>query len=252
MYIFSRTSFPQTVLEQYGLTRSGTLERAVSICNDSTVRVREDSVEFANTPLRLTIPKDVGPSADNYAIHAQLFQTNGEKYGAEISSDSFQLTSAIGAWNKIQLAGVSIWTEDAFPCESYGCVSECVNSTIKGSFSLDLPSSDDNHAAYLGCLSHCKGVDMAYLGLNETMSGAYTPKGAELPPQKACGVSPTASVTSDYKIPSASPTPTAEGRKGCRHCGPSADASSNGISRSQQAWSAVLTVSAVWVAIAYM
>jgi hypothetical protein len=178
----------------------------VPIC-DVSITVSENHVTFHNTSFTVTIPADVGPSGSFYALHASVFQTNGETYGAEISSGTFELTGATGNWSQSQLEDYTLWSADGYPCSSFACVKVCSDTFWR---------KNNNSDEYEKCANNCRDVSMT------SDSGATATRVASTP--AACvhlstSTVPTVGYTSTSSTSITSPSPTSAARPSL-HCPP--------------------------------
>nr|POF22327.1 hypothetical protein CFP56_36412 [Quercus suber] len=102
----------------------------------------------------LSIPSDVGPSADYYSIAIKDLTTNGPT----IYSPRFNLTSATGVYSayESQLGGAPFWDANDLPCTAYSCARTCATASY--------PSDLTDTTAYdtmKSCILRCAGVSPA-------------------------------------------------------------------------------------------
>ncbi|KAK3066979.1 hypothetical protein LTR53_016416, partial [Teratosphaeriaceae sp. CCFEE 6253] len=107
-----------------------------------------------SSPISLTIPASVGPSADYYSIAiADLSTGEGATY-----SNHFNFTGGTGNYTKYedQLGGAPFWSADALPCSAYACARQCAQAGYPGDLT-DSSAYDTMQA----CILRCPGVTPA-------------------------------------------------------------------------------------------
>ncbi|TKA74351.1 hypothetical protein B0A55_05515 [Friedmanniomyces simplex] len=107
-----------------------------------------------SSPLTLTIPASVGPSADYYSIAiADLTTSAGATY-----SNPFNLTGGTGNYTDYEthLGGAPFWDANDLPCSSYACARQCAQAGYPG----DL-TDNSAYATMRQCILRCSGVSAA-------------------------------------------------------------------------------------------
>lgn len=116
------------------------------------------------SPLTLTIPPGIGPSASYYLIGLRTLPTDAlsaltTTTAPEISySNPFTLTGANGTYSAYEnaLHGAAFWSADDLPCDAYPCARACAQ---KG-YPQDL-SEEGAYAEMSACIAECPGVSAA-------------------------------------------------------------------------------------------
>ncbi|KAF2725267.1 hypothetical protein K431DRAFT_216317 [Polychaeton citri CBS 116435] len=104
-----------------------------------------------SSPLELTIPAEVGPSADYYSIAiADLTTGQGANY-----SPAFTFSGGTGNASdyELHLGGAPFWDANSLPCSAISCVRECAQA----SYPQDL-SEDSAYNTMKTCITECPGV----------------------------------------------------------------------------------------------
>ncbi|CAK4032406.1 Hypothetical predicted protein [Lecanosticta acicola] len=107
-----------------------------------------------SSPINLTIPAGVGPSADYYSIAIADLTTNQ----ASTYSNRFNLTGADGNYTAYEdsLGGSPFWSADDLPCTAYPCARECAQA----SYPQDLTDTKA-YQTMTKCILACNGVTPA-------------------------------------------------------------------------------------------
>lgn len=104
-----------------------------------------------NSPLNVTIPASVGPSADYYSLaFSDLTANAGPQY-----SNMFNLTGGTGVPTEYEqhLDGAPFWNADDLPCSAYDCARQCAQA----SYPNDL-SDPTAYNTMKSCILKCPGV----------------------------------------------------------------------------------------------
>ncbi|KAF2812381.1 uncharacterized protein BDZ99DRAFT_569069 [Mytilinidion resinicola] len=147
-----------------------TLIKAISVC-DPSITVYDQYVQISNTTYKVTIPANIGPSGPHYVLKSQLIQTDGSRYGAELSSDVFDLTSATGNWAYTQLQGYTLWSADGVPCTGFPCVKNC----SEAAHNAYQKSNNASDSAYQDCANSCPGVNINFNSTQQPTQPTSTP-----------------------------------------------------------------------------
>ncbi|KAK4961927.1 hypothetical protein LTR10_002420 [Elasticomyces elasticus] len=107
-----------------------------------------------SSPVSLTIPASVGPSAGYYSIAIADLTTSG----GPTFSNRFNLTGGTGNYTEYEshLGGAPFWDADDLPCSSYECARQCAQAGY--------PTDLTDNAAYetmRSCILKCPGVSPA-------------------------------------------------------------------------------------------
>lgn len=104
-----------------------------------------------SSPLNLTVPASVGPSADYYSIAiSDITSSQGATY-----SNVFNLTGGTGNYTEYEqhLGGAPFWDASDLPCSSYACARKCAQA----SYPDDL-SDGSAYTTMKTCIMQCPGV----------------------------------------------------------------------------------------------
>ncbi|KAI7312304.1 hypothetical protein KC315_g12035 [Hortaea werneckii] len=104
-----------------------------------------------SSPTNISIPSDVGPSADYYSIAiSDLSTSQGATY-----SNMFNFTGGTGNYTAYEnnLGGASFWSADDLPCSAYPCARQCAMA----SYPDDL-TDQDAYDTMKECINDCSGV----------------------------------------------------------------------------------------------
>ncbi|KAK3657730.1 hypothetical protein LTR56_002108 [Elasticomyces elasticus] len=107
-----------------------------------------------SSPVSLTIPSSVGPSAGYYSIAiADLTTSGGPTY-----SNRFNLTGGTGNYTEYEshLGGAPFWDADDLPCSSYECARQCAQA----GYPTDL-TDNGAYETMRACILKCPGVSPA-------------------------------------------------------------------------------------------
>ncbi|KAK3626170.1 hypothetical protein LTR56_019958 [Elasticomyces elasticus] len=107
-----------------------------------------------SSPVSLTIPASVGPSAGYYSIAiADLTMSGGPTY-----SNRFNLTGGTGNYTEYEkhLGGAPFWDADDLPCSSYECARQCAQA----GYPTDL-TDNGAYETMRACILKCPGVSPA-------------------------------------------------------------------------------------------
>ncbi|KAK4901013.1 hypothetical protein LTR27_002197 [Elasticomyces elasticus] len=107
-----------------------------------------------SSPVSLTIPASVGPSAGYYSIAiADLTTSGGPTY-----SNRFNLTGGTGNYTEYEkhLGGAPFWDADDLPCSSYECARQCAQA----GYPTDL-TDNGAYGTMRACILKCPGVSPA-------------------------------------------------------------------------------------------
>ncbi|KAK5685434.1 hypothetical protein LTS10_003512 [Elasticomyces elasticus] len=107
-----------------------------------------------SSPVSLTIPASVGPSAGYYSIAiADLTTSGGPTY-----SNRFNLTGGTGNYTEYEkhLGGAPFWDADDLPCSSYECARQCAQA----GYPTDL-TDNGAYETMRACILKCPGVSPA-------------------------------------------------------------------------------------------
>ncbi|KAF2768368.1 hypothetical protein EJ03DRAFT_337008 [Teratosphaeria nubilosa] len=103
------------------------------------------------SPVNLSIPASVGPSASYYSIAvADVTTSQGATY-----SNRFNFTGGTGNYTEYEnhLGGAAFWDADDLPCSSYECARQCAQA----SYPDDLTSTTA-YDTMKSCILKCPGV----------------------------------------------------------------------------------------------
>lgn len=107
-----------------------------------------------SSPVNLTIPASVGPSADYYSIGiADITSSQSATY-----SNRFNFTGGSGNYTEYEshLGGAPFWSAEDLPCSSYECARQCATA----SYPDDLTTSSA-YQTMMTCILKCPGVTPA-------------------------------------------------------------------------------------------
>jgi len=106
------------------------------------------------SPVAITIPAAVGPSADYYSIGIADLTT---KEGATFSN-RFNFTGGTGNYTEYEqhLGGAPFWDANSLPCSSYECARVCAQA----GYPSDL-SQGTAYETMMSCILKCPGVEPA-------------------------------------------------------------------------------------------
>ncbi|KAI7152866.1 hypothetical protein KC349_g8732 [Hortaea werneckii] len=104
-----------------------------------------------SSPANISIPSDVGPSADYYSIAISVLSTSQ----SATYSNMFNFTGGTGNYTAYEnnLGGASFWSADDLPCSAYPCARECAMA----SYPDDL-TDQDAYDTMKECINDCSGV----------------------------------------------------------------------------------------------
>ncbi|KAK5134170.1 hypothetical protein LTR08_006830 [Meristemomyces frigidus] len=124
------------------------------------------------SPVSITIPAAVGPSADYYSIGiADLTTKEGPTF-----SNLFNFTGGTGNYTEYEqhLGGAPFWDANSLPCSSYECARVCAQAGY--------PDDLSQGAAYktmMSCILKCPGVSSAVTSSSSSSKLATTTKKAD-------------------------------------------------------------------------
>jgi hypothetical protein len=170
-------------------------------------------VTFLNTTIPFTIPADVGPSGQYYALRLEVLPGDLSRlqlFAPSLTSDAFFLSNATGVFSVLQRVGAGLPDASWYPCSSFACVTNCVDSVF--SINGGGPKGGANGTGpSWPCVENCPGVSS-----NTTIKGPGTTCGA------AAGTTATTTTTASSPLSSAQPVTVTDGSQ------PSSTASGTG------------------------
>lgn len=134
----------------------------------------------------MTVPADVGPSADYYSIAiADITTQQGSTY-----SNRFNLTNATGEYSEYEnhLGGSPFWDANSLPCSAYSCARDCADA----SYPKDL-TEDKAYDTMSKCILACDGVTES---ANQTSPAHATSSSSSTTSASATGTDAAAAATS--------------------------------------------------------
>ncbi|KAH8803647.1 hypothetical protein F5884DRAFT_904142 [Xylogone sp. PMI_703] len=163
-----------------------------------------NSTSIDTTTLSVTIPADVGPSGEYYALAVTALTADGDS-DFRYTDGGFKLEGGKATFSPAELmntAGTSFGNDAVIPCTSYNCVRDCVRDVDFESFAnmSDQEIEAETKKAY-ECMAACPNIDVP------SWEDSYGPEAFDDEPSSDDSSSSSAPASS--ATPSVSSTPTA-------------------------------------------